>query len=257
MRFLILTLTLVFAQVELAHAELNDTGQSACYDASGNVVANCTGAADDGRYGRDAAQAKGVLYKTGAGAAGLDYTKVANDGTDLAAGAALGSNSTDWACTRDNVTGLIWEVKTTSGLRSNAHAYTWYSTDAASNGGNSGDVGSDTCGGTLSTAPYNNQCNTANYIAAVNAAGLCGASDWRLPSLKELQSLTHFGASYPSIDTSYFPNTQNSYYWTASNSSFDPTLAWSVVFYDGSSGGHLDKPSNLHVRLVRWVVAPI
>jgi hypothetical protein len=66
----------------------------------------------DCRYGRDAAAAAGVLTKTGGGAKGFDYTKIANNGTTLGAGAALGNAPTDWACTKDNITGLTWEVKT-------------------------------------------------------------------------------------------------------------------------------------------------
>jgi hypothetical protein len=75
----------------------------------------------------------------------------------LAASAALGTNSTDWACTRDNITGLIWEIKTDdNGLRDKDYSYTWYSTDAASNGGNAGSAGSNTCGSTLPS----NLCKT-------------------------------------------------------------------------------------------------
>ena len=57
----------------------------------------------------------GALPKTGAGAAGFDYTKIANDGSELPADAPLGSAAGEWACTRDNATGLVWEVKTDDG----------------------------------------------------------------------------------------------------------------------------------------------
>ena len=133
----------------------------------------------DARFGRDAAAAAGQLTKIGAGDGGFDFSKIANNGTTLAAGVALGGAATDWACSKDNVTGLTWEVKTTSGLRSSVHSYSWYSL-AASNGGNPGDVGIDTCSGTLSA--YSNECNTQNFIMAVNAASLCGAGNWRLPT---------------------------------------------------------------------------
>ena len=46
------------------------------------------------------------------------YTKIANDGSALPETAVLGSNPKDWACTKDNKTGLTWEIKTTDkGLR--------------------------------------------------------------------------------------------------------------------------------------------
>lgn len=40
------------------------------------------------------------------------YTKIANDGSALAATVALGTAPKSWACTRDETTGLVWEVKT-------------------------------------------------------------------------------------------------------------------------------------------------
>lgn len=262
--FLHVRLTAVFpflAASAVAQAgPLNDTGQTLCYNSSGATIP-CTAApaADDGRFGRDAAANAGVLPKTGKGAAGFDFTKIDNNGNVLAATATLATTtppaaSTDWACTRDNVTGLTWEMKTpTAGdLRYTGHTYTWYSTDGASNGGDPGNVGTDTCAGTLSA--YANQCNTANYVAAVNAAALCGYTDWRLPSLKELQSLVDFSVPAtnvaPTIDANYFPNTQINRYWSARNYANDPTKAWRVHF----SGGHSATTAKgivYYVRLVR------
>lgn len=232
-------------------APLNDTGLLQCYDSTGTVIGCASNGADDGRYGRDAAAGVGLLSRIGAGAAGFDFTKIANDSSVLAGGAALGSNPTDWACTRDNVTGLTWEVKTSSGLRSGTHTYTWYDTDATRNGGDAGSLGANSCGGTLSA--YSNQCNTTHYAAAVNASGLCGQNDWRLPSLRELESLVHFGipttGAVPAIDVSHFPNTQASYYASATNYWF-PLAYWSVVFNNGKFSNQLKSAAN-YVRLVR------
>ncbi|MEE4379693.1 MAG: hypothetical protein V2J55_19570 [Candidatus Competibacteraceae bacterium] len=80
----------------VASAQLNDTG-----------VTRNDGLGADHQYGRDPAAAAGVLPKTGSGSKGFDFTKIANDGTELPDSAALGTNPGDWACTRDNVTGLI------------------------------------------------------------------------------------------------------------------------------------------------------
>jgi len=190
----------------------------------------------DARYGRDARNAAGLLTKTGGGVAGFDYTKVGNSGTSLTSAASLGANATDWACTKDNVTGLTWEVKTTSGLRSLNHSYTWYSNSTA-NGAHAGTLGANTCSSSL--ASFNNQCNTQNYVAAVNSASLCGTSDWRLPTRKELLTLVYAGASAaPQIDTAYFPNTSNTStwtWWTHSTNALNATFAWYVDFSDGNS----------------------
>ena len=231
-----------------AHAAgLNDTGQTQCYDSGGAVIAcNTAPAADDGRYGRDAAAAAGALTKIGGGAAGFDFTKIANNGGLLAASVAIGPNPADWACTRDNVTGLIWEVKasTAGDLRYSGHTYTWYSTDSATNGGNPGfNANSTTCGGTLPS------CNIQDYVAAVNAATLCGYTDWRLPSLRELLTLASSGGS-PSIDPTYFPNTLGGNYWSATSYALDPTQAWYASFSD-NSGNIVSKQLSTYVQLVR------
>jgi hypothetical protein len=233
-------------------ASLPDTGQTLCYNGS-NVMEACsnTNSGDastmprqDGRFGRD--PAAGVTTKVGGGAAGFDYSKVANDGTTLAASAVLGSNATDWACTQDNITGLMWEVKTTDGgLRDKTWAYSWYNSDGATNAGIEGwsDSG-DSCFDST-------RCDTEKYVADVNAATLCGHSDWRLPSKRELETITHLGSSAPAIESTYFPNTiATSFFWSASSYVPDPTYAWVVSFSDGDDL-YVYKAGSYSVRLVR------
>lgn len=236
---------------------LPDTGQALC-DSGTNTLVPCTvvnsnDAAtyprQDGRFGRDAKSTAGTLTKVGAGAAGFDYTKLANNGSDLAAGAPLGTGATNWACTRDNVTGLTWEVKTagaTSELRNYNHTYTWYSTDTATNGGNAGSTGGNTCNSTLAGG----QCNTQAYVAAVNAAALCGYTDWRLPTIRELATIVNRGTSNPSIDVTYFPHTQVWSFWSASSSARDSAKALLISFVDGWYQPFV-KTSNGYARLVR------
>jgi hypothetical protein len=255
-----LLLALLLAIGATAHAAgLPDTGQDTCYDnsAADSVAASNpasiardagTHPRQDCRYGRDAAAAAGVLTKTGAGAKGFDYTKIANNGTVLAAGAALGSAATDWACTRDNVTGLTWEVKVNDNtqLRHNGHTYTWYSTDGATNGGNPGNTGTNTCNATLPS----NLCNTQAFVTAVNAAALCTYVDWRMPTQRELLTLVYADGSSPSIDPTYFPNTPASGFWSGSTYVPGPSLAW-FVFFDGGLTDTFSKAGSLHARLVR------
>ncbi len=251
LRFFALVLVAPFVATANA-ASLNDTGLTQCYNDLDAPVA-CSAAVggdagvnprQDARYGRDAAGLAGQLSKVGAGSAGFDYTKIANDGSTLPASTTLGANPSDWACTKDNVTGLTWEVKTTSGLRNKSHFYTWYSTNSATNGGNPGGIGNNTCGGSLAAAPYNNQCNTENYAAAVNATGgLCGATDWRLPTLRELRTLVHSGITDPSaaaMDTLYFPNTNtDDLYWTNTTDASDTSRVRMLWFYFGYTGKRL------------------
>ncbi len=238
---------------------LNDSGERLCVDDTGYLGINDTAiAADSGthprqdcRYGRDAAAEAGLLSKRGGGSVGFDFTKIANDGSPLPVEIPLGTDPGEWACNLDNTTGLMWEVKRDDGgLRDAQWTYYWYSSDAATNGGNVGTItGTDNCGGTLGS--YVNGCNTANYVAAVNSAALCGYSDWRLPSVHELEGLIHAGAgAAPFIDQTYFP-THKSFNWSWSGTSYAPdtSRAWRVKFDNGST---FHDPKGLHhVMLVR------
>jgi len=79
---------------------------------------------------------------------------------------------------------------------------------------------------------------------------LGGQSDWGLPSDMELMSIVNYGIYNPSINTTYFPNTNSSSYWSSTAYAGGSSLAWYVYFGDGgvSSNG---KSSNGYVRCVR------
>jgi hypothetical protein len=246
----ILWIGLLVAGTALA-VGLNDTGQTTCYDDS--IVASpepSTHPRQDCRVGRDAAAATEALPKTGAGDKGFDYTKIANDGSLLPASAELGSNADQWACTRDNLSQLTWEVKTHDrGLRDREWNYAWYDDlHPDNNGGDPGVRGRSTCGETLP----NGQCNTQAYIAAVNAIGLCGHKDWRAPTRKELYGLVDKGISNPgpTLDNAYFPNTLPSAYWSSSTYAGHPAVASNVNFSMGLVSAS-NKDQTYPVRLVR------
>lgn len=214
---------------------LNDTGFNTCGDyaydtGSGthNVGIDCaltqeTGngmdpvpEGQDGHYGRDA-----DINTNGAddGHAGFSFTKL-----DAVSGAELAASATDWGCVKDNVTELIWEVKTRDGgLRDRDNTYTWYNSTGVNDGGHPGygDTGfesttdpayqgSDTC-------PNDARCDTEKYTEDVNslAQPLCGFTDWRLPTAEELMSITNFSRRDPAIDVTYFPNTSLGSYWSS------------------------------------------
>lgn len=86
--------------------------------------------------------------------------------------------------------------------------------------------------------------------AEVNQVGLCGHRDWRVPNIDELKSLVKKGEKYPSIDTEYFPNADDLYFWSLSSNADDPDYAQLVNFRYSYSGNYLKSYAE-HVRLVR------
>ena len=230
---------------------LNDTGITSCGEAYRNNFL-CTGlepSGQDAHYGRDAGAEAGTLTKTGGGISGFDFTKIANNGEELPASAALGSGPKDWACTRDNVTGLIWEVKVgdQGHLRHNRHRYTWY--DPNSPDGKVGVQDGGFCAGSA--------CDTTSFVQAVNAQGLCGASDWRMPTWRELQGIVDYGWRYlgASVDPEYFPNTVEFEYWSGSPFAVDVGVdqGWVVEFESGRVLPRGHEVTNVLLRLVRSV----
>ena len=167
------------------------------------------------------------------------YIRLDNSGNEL---------NLPWSCVKDTETNLIWEVKTNDGgLRDTDNSYSWYNTDEATNGGGAGTENGGSCVGS--------NCDTQSYVAAVNAQGLCGYNDWRMPTEQELLGIVKEGNN-PAIDVGNFPNTSLNFYWTASTH-VDPTYvsptayAWIVNFYgSGVSVYHL-KIDSARIRLVR------
>ncbi len=82
------------------------------------------------------------------------------------------------------------------------------------------------------------------------SGGFAGHTDWRLPNLKELRSIVEEACYSPSINSTRFPNTPSSGFWSASAFAAFSSYAWSVDFGHGNS--HDGYRSNFRpVRLVR------
>lgn len=217
-------------------------------------------------------EVKGDIETFVSGSKTFSYTKIANDGSELPKTAKLGTGAKDWACTKDNNTGLIWKSQ-------GDFSFSWYEPDYLKNGNDEGYK--STLFGTPH-CPVTLQCNTHDYAEAINIKGLCGKNDWRLPNYEELKTLVYcsdgqynlfngYGnictgsPTSPAINTTYFPDSfydksyhivkelRNFGYWSASPDFSDNKYlkrARLISFKYGYSGaGH--KGSDYYVRLVR------
>lgn len=201
---------------------LNDTGQTKCDDGS-NAMVTCTGSLlhdlepmprQDSHFGRDRA----YYTKIGGGVAGFDLTRVCMDGSLNCNPAAVDTGytppSTAWACTKDNVTNLIWSLYTFPEWRMEA-------------------------------------ANMAAYPVSHNDSSRCGFNTgWRVPTRRELVSIVNLDGSVPTIDAAYFPDTESGAYWTNEVPANHPTSAFTVTFADGRISSNLRINTNF-IRLVR------
>jgi hypothetical protein len=109
----------------------------------------------------------------------------------------------------DNCTGLMWQKETAPG----ANAYTWQT--------------------------------ALQYCEGLE---LAGHDDWRLPNVRELQSIVDFGRTTPPIDPVF--DAMKEWYWSSSANVGDPGYAWGVDFIGGGvNDGTTD--TGLCVRAVR------
>jgi hypothetical protein len=109
----------------------------------------------------------------------------------------------------------------------------------------SADLSGVGCIGGAAVAPFwagaLTYCNTLTLLSKT----------WRLPSSNELRSLVDYNAlSGPVINTTYFPNTFNSTYWTSTTKVSAQSNAWQVQFLSGNISSTTKPDSPLKVRCV-------
>lgn len=179
-----------------------DTGQNNCYGSCGVLLPVCPSPGEK-YYGQDA-----NYYRNP-----MSYTKLGLDGDPLP------DTAKEWAMVKDNVTGLVWEVKTSENMSAR---FDWDKAKA--------------------------------YAADLNLGGF---SDWRLPSITELAYLVDHSVNPnsipqpgPMLNNLYFPNTGNFYYWSSTTKPGSIGSAFNYNFSQGSDNT-LMKSSKLSVRAVR------
>ena len=155
-------------------------------------------------------------------------------------------------CVLDTRTQLVWQRHTAEpGLHSAENTYSWFDPDEAVGeldyrGVNNGGI----CRGS--------QCDTWHYVQAVNQAGYCGHTDWRMPSKDELFSISELrrAATPPTINTDFFPHSHAAEYWSGNDYSFQYDTAWAWSFEFGHDRVDWKKAAK-YVRLVRGTAGPL
>jgi hypothetical protein len=225
----IISTLLLFIPLVAFATPVPDTGQTKCYDNSQEITCPNPG---ETFYGQDAQYNHHQQ----------SYTKLDAIGNDLP------EEATEWVMVRDNITGLIWEVKQDrDNIRNyeNPHdadnTYNWYDSNPETNGGEPG-------------IPFE-ETGTEAYINALNASQFGGFEDWRMPSIKELAFIRNMNTLSPAIDTNYFFNIKvDRQYWsstTRAGPGYYNLYAWYVNFDNGSISISDKGPFGHYARAVR------
>ncbi len=138
---------------------------------------------------------------------------------DIQAGVPLAYMDNGDGTMTDLNTGLMWEKKSNDGsIHDKDNLYNWADTFAV-------------------------------HVAGLNTASFAGYTDWRVPNVKELQSIVDYETSFPSVDPVFNSGcvaactvttcscTVPDHYWSSTSSAFIPSVAWGVFFASGFQGG--------------------
>jgi Protein of unknown function (DUF1566) len=139
---------------------------------------------------------------------------------------------------KDLNTGLTWEVKNNGGgIHGVNRTFTW------------SDSGTEPDGTafTVFLDTLNNKCDQGETISCTKNSdcqgvgngkcGYAGHQDWRMPNVKELQSIVDYGRFQPAIDPTFGPTRPNSAagpnYWSSTTYAQDEDFALFVNFDTG------------------------
>ena len=112
-----------------------------------------------------------------------------------------------------------------------------------------GQSGSDCASGSAAAFTWQQALQRAQTLNS--SGGFAGASDWRLPNIKELSSLVEQQCWEPTINLTRFPHASSDGLWSSSAVAGSAGGAWSVYFNDGSTNWSSENDVSNQLRLVR------
>jgi hypothetical protein len=78
-----------------------------------------------------------------------------------------------------------------------------------------------------------------------------GFSDWRLPNIRELDSLVDLTRHSPAMASGFFPSGIQAGYWSSTTSLYEPRYAWVLYTRDGAVGVGYKAQADFFVLAVR------
>jgi hypothetical protein len=201
-------------------------------------------------------------------ATGQTTSYAAGDDGALTPGTALSYTDNGDGTITDNDTKLMWEKKdqTSMGPHNVNNIYPW--------SGSCSVTTTDACG-TDADCPAGESCLAGDgqdifplgmtvfqWVAQLNATSFAGHTDWRLPDVKELQSIQDYGTFQPQVAAAFNTAcssgctitscscTQSGNYWSSTTNAVVSSQAWMVNY--GLGGSILESKLALErVRAVR------